>query len=108
MFLDEIIFFGFDVSMLCNCCWYEIFEVVYERLIKRCDEKRVVDKEVVGGIYVFLLGVSFREKIWKILEEFFCFFVVKMFYFVSVFVIVVSVVVNIIEIIVCKGVFWIC
>ncbi|XP_068673707.1 uncharacterized protein [Montipora foliosa] len=108
LFLDEITFFGLDVSMLCNCCWHETFEVAYERLTKRRDEKRAADKEAAGEIHALSPGASLREKIWKTLEEPSYSFVAKMFYLVSVFVIAVSVVANTTETIACKGALRIC
>lgn len=107
-FLDEVAFFGLDISMLCECCWQETFETAYERLTKRREEREASEKEAAEVVHVLDPNASFREKAWITLKEPSFSRFAKIFYLFSVFVIVVSVVTNTTETIPCQGAIRIC
>ena len=107
-FLDEVDFFGLDISMLCECCWCETFQVAHERLTKRREEREAIEKEAADAVHVLDPNASFREKAWMTLKEPSFSRLAKTFYLLSVFMIVVSVVANTTETIACKGVIRIC
>lgn len=107
-FLDEVAFFGLDISMLCGCCWQETFEPAHEKLTKRREEREAEEKEAAEATHILAPDATFREKAWITLQEPSYSFVAKMFYLLSVFVIVVSVVTNTAETIACKGAIRIC
>lgn len=107
-FLDEVAFFGLEVSMLCNCCWQETFEPAYEKLTKRNAEQETADKEATEATNLQRLDATFREKVWITLQEPSFSLIAKLFYLMSVFVIAVSVVANTAETIACEGTIRIC
>lgn len=107
-FLDEVAFFGLDISMICNCCWQETFEATYEKLAKRREEKEAAEKEVAEETHILEPDASLREKVWITLQEPSSSFIAKMFYIMSIFVIAVSVVANTTETIKCEGALRIC
>ena len=103
LFLDEVDFFGLDISVLCECCWCETFQVAHERLAKRHEEREAIEKEAADAVHVLNPNASFREKAWMALKEPSFSRFAKMFYLLSVFMIVISVVANTTETIACKG-----
>lgn len=107
-FLDEVAFFGLDISMLCECCWFETFEAAYERLTKRQEEQEALEKEAAKAVHSIDPNASLREKVWITLKEPSVSLIAKMFYLLSVFAIVVNVVANTVETIACKGTIRIC
>lgn len=107
-FLDEVAFFGLDISMLCECCWFETFEAAYERLNKRREEQEAKDKEAAKAVHSIDPNASFREKVWLTLKEPSVSLYAKIFYLISVTAIVISVVANTTETIACKGTIRIC
>ena len=107
-FLDEVAFFGLDVSMLCNCCWQETFEPAYEKLTKRKAEQEAADKEATEATHLLRPDAAFREKVWITLQEPSFSLIAKLFYLLSVFVIAISVVANTAETIACEGTIRIC
>ena len=107
-FLDEVDFFGLDISMLCECCWCETFQAAHERLTKRREEREASEREAADGVHVLDPNASLREKAWMTLKEPSFSRLAKIFYLLSVFMIVVSVVANTTETIACKGVIRIC
>ena len=107
-FLDEVDFFGLDISMLCECCWIETFEAAYERLTKRREEREANEREAAKAVHVLDPNASLREKIWITLKDPSFSHFAKVFYLLSVFFIAVSVVANTTETIACKGAIRIC
>lgn len=107
-FLDEVDFFGLDIGMLCECCWCETFQAAHERLTKRREEREAAEKEAADAVHVLDPNASLREKAWMTLKEPSFSRIAKMFYLLSVFMIIVSVVANTTETIACKGVIRIC
>lgn len=107
-FLDEITFFGLDVTMLCNCCWQETFEVAHERLTKRREEKEAAENEAREEKIAIPPNSSLRAKIWATLQEPSYSSLAKAFYLLSVFVIAVSVIANTTETIACQGIVRVC
>ena len=107
-FLDEVAYFGLDISTLCDCCWQETFEPAYDKLTKRRAELQEAKKEAAEAIHVLAPDATFREKVWITLQEPSFSFNAKMFYLTSVFVIAISVVTNTAETIACKGAIRIC
>lgn len=108
LFLDEMTFFGLDVSMLCDCCWEETFEVAHERLTKRREEKEAAENEAREETVTIPPNSSLRAKIWATVQEPSYSSLAKAFYLLSVFVIAVSVIANTTETIDCQGVVRIC
>ena len=108
LFLDELTFFGLDVSMLCDCCWQETFEVAHERLTKRREEKEAAENEAKEEKFTIRPNSSLRTKIWATVQEPSYSSLAKAFYFLSVFVIGVSVIANTTETIACQGVVRMC
>ena len=102
-FLDEVAFFGLDITMLCNCCWHETFEPAYEKLSKRREEKEAAEKEAAKAMHILAPDATLREKVWVTMQEPSYSFIAKMFYLISVFVISVSVVANTTETITCES-----
>ncbi|XP_022785676.1 uncharacterized protein LOC111326015 [Stylophora pistillata] len=107
-FLDEVAFFGLDISMLCECCWFETFEAAYERLNKRREEQEAREKEAAKAVHTIDPNASFREKVWLTLKEPSISLFAKIFYLVSVIAIVISVVANTTETITCEGTIRVC
>lgn len=107
-FLDEVDFFGLDISMLCECCWCDTFQAAHERLTKRREEREAREREAADAVHVLDPNASFREKAWMTLKEPSFSRLAKIFYLLSVLMIVVSVVANTTETIACKGVIRIC
>ena len=107
-FLDEVAFFGLDVTMLCDCCWQETFGPAYDKLTKRRGEKEAAEKEAAEAMIVLAPNATLREKVWITLQEPSFSLIAKIFYLMTVFVIAVSVVVNTAESIACKGAIRIC
>jgi len=107
-FLDEVDFFGLDISVLCECCWCETFQVAHERLTKRREEREAREKEAADAVHFLDPNASFRQRAWITLKEPSFSRIAKIFYLLSVFMIVVSVVANTTETIACKGVIRIC
>ena len=107
-FLDEVDFFGLDISMLCECCWCETFQVAHERLTKRREEREAGEREAADAVHVLDANASLREKAWMTLKEPSFSRFAKIFYLLSVLMIAVSVVANTTETIACKGVIRIC
>ena len=107
-FLDEVAFFGLDITMLCNCCWHETFEPAYEKLTKRREEKEAAEKEAAKAMHILAPDATLREKVWLTMQEPSYSFNAKMFFLISVFVIAVSVVANTTETIACEGSLTIC
>lgn len=94
--------------MLCECCWCETFQAAHERLTKRREEREASEREAADGVHVLDPNASLREKAWMTLKEPSFSRLAKIFYLLSVFMIVVSVVANTTETIACKGVIRIC
>ena len=107
-FLDEVNFFGLDISMLCECCWCETFETAYERLTKRREEREANEREAAKAVHVVDPNASLREKAWITLKDPSFSHFAKIFYLLSVLMIVISVVANTTETIACKGAVRIC
>ncbi|KAL9955294.1 hypothetical protein ACROYT_G036596 [Oculina patagonica] len=107
-FLDEVDFFGLDISMLCECCWCETFEAAYERLTKRREEREADEKEAAKALHVLDPNASIRERAWVTLKDPSFSHFAKVFYLLSVLMIVISVVANTTETIACEGAIRIC
>lgn len=107
-FLDEVDFFGLDITMLCECCWCETFEAAYERLTKRREEQEANEREAAKALHVLDPNASLREKAWVTLKDPSFSHFAKVFYLLSVLMIVISVVANTTETIACDGAIRIC